>query len=110
MTRVPVTTSALNPAPTLFARIRLLALEDGTPGANVTGTIDWLGALARVTHYGDVNQPGTVAIADVDTGKHAVTDLERRYAAPTGAQLFAVQVQRPISLRSGRPELVGRPA
>ena len=82
-----MTTSALNPAPTLFARIRLLALADGTPGANVTGTIDWLGALARVTYYGDVNQPGTVAIADVDTGKHAVTDLELRYAAPKGAQI-----------------------
>ena len=91
VTRVPVTTSTLNPAPTLFARSRILTLEDGTPGTKVTSTIDWsldrLGALARVTYYGDVNQPGTVASADVHTGKHAVTDLELRYAAPKGAQI-----------------------
>ncbi|RZL78929.1 MAG: TonB-dependent receptor, partial [Sphingomonas sp.] len=91
VTRVPVTTSTLNPAPTLFARSRILTLEDGTPGTKVTGTVDWsldrLGALARVTYYGDVNQPGTVVGADVHTGKHAITDLELRYTAPRGAQI-----------------------
>ena len=91
VTRVPVTTSTLDPAPTLFARSRILTLEDGTPGTKVTGTVDWsldrLGALARVTYYGDVNQPGTLASADVHTGKHAITDLELRYAAPKGAQI-----------------------
>ena len=93
VTRVPATTSTLNPAPTLFARSRILTLEDGTPGEKVTGTIDWsldrLGALARVTYYGDVNQPGTLASgsADVHTGKHAITDLELRYSAPRGAQI-----------------------
>ena len=91
VTRVPVTTSTLNPAPTLFARSRVLTLEDGTPGEKVTGTIDWsldqLGALARVTYYGDVNQPGTLASADVHTGRHAITDLELRYTAPKGAQI-----------------------
>ncbi|WP_380781649.1 TonB-dependent receptor plug domain-containing protein [Sphingomonas sp. R86520] len=91
VTRVPVTTSTLNPAPTLFARSRILTLEDGTPGTKVTGTIDWsldrLGALARVTYYGDVNQPGTLVAADVHTGKHAITDLELRYTAAKGAQI-----------------------
>ncbi len=91
VTRVPTTTSALNPAPTLFARSRILTLEDGTPGTKVTGTIDWsldsLGALARVTYYGDVNQPGTLVAADVHTGRHAITDLELRYTAPKGAQI-----------------------
>ncbi|TXC70075.1 TonB-dependent receptor [Sphingomonas ginsenosidivorax] len=91
VTRVPLTTSTLNPAPTLFARSRILTLEDGTPGEKVTGSIDWsldrIGALARVTYYGDVNQPGTLVAADVHTGRHAITDFELRYSAPKGAQI-----------------------
>ena len=93
VTRVPTSTATLNPAPTLFARSRILTLEQGTPGEKVTGQIDWsldrIGALARVTYYGDVNQPGTLAngSADVHTGKHAITDLEFRYSAPKGAQI-----------------------
>lgn len=93
VTRVPTSTATLNPAPTLFARSRVLTLEQGTPGEKITGTIDWsldkLGALARVTYYGDVNQPGTLAsgTADVHTGQHAITDFELRYSAPKGAQI-----------------------
>ena len=91
VTRVPSSTAALNPAPVLFARSRILTLEDGTPQHKATGTIDWsldrLGALARVTYYGDVNQPGTVESADVHTGDHAVTDIELRYSGPRGAQI-----------------------
>ncbi|MFG6283304.1 TonB-dependent siderophore receptor [Sphingomonas sp. S6] len=93
VTRVPTSTATLNPAPTLFARSRVLTLEQGTPGEKITGTIDWsldkLGALARVTYYGDVNQPGTLAsgTADVRTGQHAITDFELRYSAPKGAQI-----------------------
>jgi iron complex outermembrane receptor protein len=91
VTRVPTSTATLNPAPTLFARSRILSLEDGTPQQKVTGTIDWsldrLGALARVTYYGDVNQPGTTPAADVRTGKNAITDLELRYAATKGANI-----------------------
>lgn len=90
VTRVPTTTSTLNPAPTLFSRTRILSLEEGTPREKVTGTIDWsldqLGALARVTYYGDVTQPGTTEAADVHTGKRAITDLELRYQATKGAQ------------------------
>ncbi len=92
VTRVPANTAvALNPTPTLFARSRILTLEDGTPQTKVTGTIDWsldlLGALARVTYYGNVNQPGTTPAADVFTGRHAITDLELRYSASKGAQI-----------------------
>lgn len=91
VTRVPTTTSTLDPAPTLFARSRILTLEDGTPQTKVTGQVDWsldrFGALARVTYYGNVNQPGTVPTADVFTGRRAITDLELRYAEPRGAQI-----------------------
>ncbi|RZK90908.1 MAG: TonB-dependent receptor, partial [Methylobacterium sp.] len=50
VTRVPVNTAVtLTPTPTLFARSRILTLEDGTPQTKVTGTIDWsldrIGAL-----------------------------------------------------------------
>ncbi|MCF3696724.1 hypothetical protein L2E31_25220, partial [Salmonella enterica subsp. enterica serovar Weltevreden] len=76
-------TAVLNPAPTLFARSRILTLEQGTPREKVTGTIDWsldrLGALARVTYYGNVIQPGTTSAADVPTGRRAITDIELRY-------------------------------
>jgi len=95
VTRVPTSTSTLNPAPTLFARSRILTLEQGTPGEKVTGTIDWsldqIGALARVTYYGNVNQPGTTLAADINTGRHAITDLEFHYNATKGAQ-FALGV------------------
>ncbi len=96
VTRIPTTTSVLDPAPTLLARSRVLTLEQGTPGQKVTGTVDWsrgpLGATARVTYYGNVNQPGTTAASDVFTGRHAITDLEFRYGEKRGLQ-FAVGVQ-----------------
>ncbi|MDQ1157641.1 iron complex outermembrane receptor protein [Sphingomonas sp. SORGH_AS 950] len=91
VTRVPTSTAVLNPAPTLFARSRILTLEQGTPRQKVTGSIDWsldrLGALARVTYYGNVIQPGTTAAADVPVGRRAITDLELRYTADRGVQL-----------------------
>lgn len=91
VTKVPTTTSTLNPAPTLFARSRILTLEEGTPGEKVTGSIEWsldkLAATARVTYYGDVNQPGTTLGADVHTGQKAITDFELRYQPKKGAQV-----------------------
>jgi iron complex outermembrane receptor protein len=91
VTGVPTSTAALNPAPTLFARSRVVTIEQGTPGEKVTGTIDWsldrIGALARVTYYGNVNQAGSTPAADIETGRHAITDLEVRYQAEKGAQL-----------------------
>ena len=90
VTRVPTSTSTLDPAPTLFARSRILTLEEGTPGEKVTGTIDWslkdFGATARVTYYGNVLQPGTTAATDEYVGKHAITDLELRYQPKKGVQ------------------------
>lgn len=93
VTRVPTNIGGLNPAPLLFARSRIFTLEQGTPGQKVTGSVDWsldkLGATARVTYYGDANQPGTIAdgSADIHTGRHAITDLEIRYSAPRGANI-----------------------
>jgi len=91
VTKVPTSTSTLNPAPTLFARSRILTLEDGTPGTKVTGTADWsldnFGATGRVTYYGNVTQPGTTPAADAFTGRRAITDLELRYQPKTGVQL-----------------------
>lgn len=100
VTRVPLTTSVLNPAPTLFARSRILTLTEGTPGEKVSGAVDWslrdFGGTLRVTYYGDVNQPGSTPTIlvngvemsnDIHTGKHAITDLELRYQPKHGLQL-----------------------
>jgi iron complex outermembrane receptor protein len=97
VTHVPTSTATLNPAPTLFARQRILTIEDGTPGNKVTGTIDWsqgvIGATARITYYGNVIQPGsaiptaTVLSTDLETGHHAISDLELRYQPKRGAQI-----------------------
>ncbi|TCM12841.1 iron complex outermembrane receptor protein [Novosphingobium sp. PhB165] len=91
VTKVPTSTSVLDPAPTLFARSRILTIEEGTPSEKVAGTVDWshgaLGATLRATYYGDVLQPGTTASADYRTGSHTITDLELRYQPAKGAQL-----------------------
>jgi iron complex outermembrane receptor protein len=93
VTRVPTSTSVLNPSPVLFARSRVYTLKQGTPGQKLTGSVDWsshqLGATARVTYYGDVNEPGTLAdgSGDIHTGRHAITDLEVRYSLPKGPNL-----------------------
>jgi iron complex outermembrane receptor protein len=97
VTNVPTSTATVNPAPVLFARSRILTLEEGTPGEKLTGSIDWsldgLGLTARATYYGNVNQPGTAAngSADINTGSHVITDLEFRYTPAKGAQ-FALGV------------------
>ena len=80
---VPVTTSTLNPAPTLVSRQRIVSMEAGTPPTKVTGTIDWsmgpAGVTVRGTYYGDVNQAGGSAASDLHTGEHLLTDIEARY-------------------------------
>jgi iron complex outermembrane receptor protein len=89
VTKVPTSTLS-----TLFARSRILTIEDGTPGTKVSGTAVWtgdtLGATARVTYYGNVLQPGTVATSDLNTGKRAITDLELRYQPKDAAFNFAL--------------------
>lgn len=95
ITHVPNSTATLANPPVLFGRNRVLSLEEGTPGEKLTGTIDWslgdLGVTARATYYGNVNQPGTTPAADVNSGKHVITDLEFRYSPQKGAQ-FALGV------------------
>jgi iron complex outermembrane receptor protein len=120
VTRVPTSTSTLNPAPTLFARNRLLTLTEGTPGEKVSGAVDWArgrwGATARVTYYGDVNQPGTTEANDVHTGQHAITDLEARYQPRRGPQialgvqnLFDVYPDRATDAQNGASGVVAFP-
>lgn len=94
MTRVPTSTSVLNPTPTLFSRSRIWTMERGTPRTKVTGSVDWtgtsgLGATLRATYYGNVILPSNVAngSTDVDVGRHVITDLELRYSPARGAQL-----------------------
>ncbi|WP_066721608.1 TonB-dependent receptor plug domain-containing protein [Sphingomonas pituitosa] len=91
VTRVPTNTATVNPAPVLFARSRVLTIEQGTPGEKVTGTIDWskgpVGLTLRGTYYGDANQPGTTPAADIHTGRHLISDLELRYQPRKGAQI-----------------------
>jgi iron complex outermembrane receptor protein len=92
---IPTSTGTINPAPTLFARSRIYTIEQGTPGEKVTGSVEWnqgpLGLTARVSYYGDVNQPGTTPAADIHSGKHTLTDLELRYQAVKSGQ-FALGV------------------
>jgi iron complex outermembrane receptor protein len=72
-----------SPSATLFARQRILTIAQGTPGEKVVGSVDWslgkVSATARVSYYGDVNQPASAAVSDLHTGKHTITDLEARY-------------------------------
>jgi iron complex outermembrane receptor protein len=81
--KVPTTTSTLDPAPPLVIRSTILTLEQGTPRTKIAGTLDWergpLGATLRGTYYGDVNQPGTTAAADLHTGNKLIADIEGRY-------------------------------
>jgi iron complex outermembrane receptor protein len=80
---VPTSTSVLNPAPTLFARQRIISIEQGTPRTKLVGSVDWklggVGATARASYYGDVTQPGSTVAGDTHTGKKTIVDLEGRY-------------------------------
>lgn len=80
---LPTSSSVLNPVPTLFARQRILTIEDGTPDTKVSASADWnlqkWGATARATYYGDVLQAGSTPANDYSTGPKTVVDLEGRY-------------------------------
>ncbi|RKF23004.1 TonB-dependent receptor [Altericroceibacterium spongiae] len=80
---VPEQTAALNPAPTLFARSRILTIEDGTPDTKITGTVDWtlgdFGLTLRSVYYASVRQPSNTPENDLFTGDHLITDLEMRF-------------------------------
>jgi len=91
VTRVPTSTSVLNPAPTLFNRQRILTFEEGTPDTKVAGSLDWergrFGASARATWYASVTQPGTTAPNDLFTGDKTVVDLSGRLQIVDGVAL-----------------------
>lgn len=89
--RVPDSTATLNPVPTLFARSRILTLEEGTPDTKIIGSVDWergrAGATLRGTYYASVLQPGATAAADLTTGNAFIVDLEARYEILDGVRL-----------------------
>jgi iron complex outermembrane receptor protein len=108
------------PSNALFGRNRVLTLEEGTPREKVAGTVDWksggFGATARVTYYGDVNQPATTLAGDIHTGKHAVSDLELRYRVERGPEiaigannLFDVYPDRVPATLNGPSGVLGFP-
>lgn len=81
--KLPTSSSVLNPVPTLFARSRILTIEEGTPDTKVSSSADWSlgrwGATARATYYADVLQPGSTAASDYSTGAKTTVDLEGRF-------------------------------
>lgn len=83
VTKVPTSSSVLNPVPPLFARSRIETIQQGTPNAKVSGNADWSygrwGLTARATYYGDVLQPGSTAASDYSTGDKTVFDFEGRF-------------------------------
>lgn len=73
VTRVPSTSvlAALDPAPSLFARINTITFEKGTPDSKLSAGLDWSRLHAfgswrialRATRYGEVVEPG-IAVGD----------------------------------------------
>jgi iron complex outermembrane receptor protein len=84
VTRVPQTgqLAALNPAPTLFARLNVLTLEKGTPKDKYSAAVNWslqrLGATVRATRYGEVLFPSTVAANDFVLTAKTLVDVQVR--------------------------------
>ncbi|MFC5510768.1 TonB-dependent receptor plug domain-containing protein [Massilia jejuensis] len=86
VTKTPVTAqlAALTPAPVLFGRANIIAIEDGQPKNKVSANVNWkldrFGATVRATRYGKTMTPGTVAAFDFPLAARTVVDLEGRYA------------------------------
>jgi iron complex outermembrane receptor protein len=86
VTKVPQTAqlAALSPAPVLFDRINVLALEKGQPRNKINASVDWklndYGATLRATRYGEVLDPGTTAALDQVLSPKTLVDLEFRYS------------------------------
>ncbi|MEE2003178.1 TonB-dependent receptor [Alkalimonas sp. MEB108] len=85
VTRVPETEelAALDPAPTLFARVNVLTFEKGTPkdklGAIVNWSHDRFGATLKATRYGEVLNPNANPANDFILSPKVLVDLEGRY-------------------------------
>ncbi|WP_229451968.1 TonB-dependent receptor plug domain-containing protein [Massilia niastensis] len=86
VTKVPQTAqlAALNPAPILFDRLNVLALEKGQPRNKISANLNWKlgqwGATLRATRYGKVLTPGTTAAFDYEHGAKTLVDIEARFA------------------------------
>ncbi|UVW27228.1 TonB-dependent siderophore receptor [Massilia sp. H6] len=87
VTKTPVTAqlSALPaPAPVLFDRLNVLALEQGQPASKISANVNWRlgqwGATFRATRYGKVLAPGTTPALDFRMDPKTLVDLEGRYA------------------------------
>lgn len=86
VTKTPVTAqlAALSPAPVLFDRANIIAIEEGQPKNKFSANVNWklgkFGATARATRYGKTMTPGTVAAFDFPLAARTVVDLEGRYA------------------------------
>ncbi len=95
VTKIPTSSSTLNPVPPLFARSRIETFQLGTPDTKVSAGADWslgrLGVTARATYYASVTQPGSTAASDFSTGDKAIIDLEGRYQ-PTDRVGLAIGV------------------
>ena len=74
--------TALDPAPTLFGRLNILALEKGTPkdklGAIVNWNLDRVSATLRATRYGEVLTPDNDPARDFTLGAKTLVDIEGR--------------------------------
>lgn len=85
VTKVPATEelAALSPPPPLFARVNVLTFEEGTPQDKLAAIVNWsldrFGATARATRYGEVLDPGTTEVLDVELGAATLVDLEGRF-------------------------------
>jgi iron complex outermembrane receptor protein len=86
VTKVPVTAqlAALTPAPVLFDRANIIALEEGQPKNKISANVNWKlgqwGVTARATRYGKVMTPGTTPAFDFPLGAKTLVDLEARFA------------------------------
>ncbi len=85
ITKVPEipTLTALNPQPSLFARVNILTLQEGQPKDKFTGQADWsygpFEATLRAIRYGEVLVPSATAANDYTIDPSTVIDLEGRY-------------------------------
>ncbi len=93
VTKVPETAqlSALNPAPVLFSRANVLALERGQPKNKVTAAVNWKGqqwgATASATRYGEILSAGTTSATDFVIAPSTVVNVEGRYAYSKATEL-----------------------
>lgn len=93
VTRVPETEelAALDPAPTLFARVNVLTFEKGTPKDKLGAIVNWshnrFGATLKATRYGEVLAPNANPANDFILSPKVLVDLEGRYQVTDSMRL-----------------------